>query len=149
MSPGFRNGAAHTRFFWLFVRAPDVSEQIILSESLTFRSEPSSEQYHDAFGNITHRWTMLPGQTEVVHDALVQVSSLPDDSNFKKFSVPIGEITPETIRYTLPSRYCDSDKLLALAAPAVRLSHQRRRQGHCRLQLGAEKYQLCHLLRPT
>jgi transglutaminase-like putative cysteine protease len=94
----------------------DTNDQIVVSESLTFRSEPSSEQYHDPFGNITHRWTMLPGQTEVIHDALVQVSSLPDDSNFKKFSVPIGEITPDTIRYTLPSRYCDSDKLLAMAA---------------------------------
>ena len=94
----------------------DTSDQIILSEILTFRAEQASEQYQDAYGNITHRWTLPPGQTVVVHDALVQVSSLPDDSNFKKFSVPIGEITPDTIRYTLPSRYCDSDKLLALAA---------------------------------
>jgi transglutaminase-like putative cysteine protease len=94
----------------------DTSDQIILSEILSFRSEQTSEQYRDPYGNITHRWTLPPGQTVVVHDALVQVSSLPDDSNFKKFSVPIGEITPDTIRYTLPSRYCDSDKLLALAA---------------------------------
>lgn len=94
----------------------DHSEQIILSESLTFRSEQTSEQFLNEHGNITHRWTLPPGQTVVVHDALVQVSSQPDDHGFKKFSVPIQEITPATLRYALPSRYCDSDKLLLFAA---------------------------------
>jgi len=94
----------------------DESNQTILSESLTFRSEHVSEQFLNEQGNVTHRWTLAPGQTVVVHDALVQVSSLPDSHNFKKFSVPIQEITPATLRYTLPSRYCDSDKLLVFAA---------------------------------
>lgn len=94
----------------------DNSDQIILSESLTFRSGQTSEQFLDAHGNITHRWTLPPGQTVVVHDALVQVSSRPDDHDFKKFSVAIQDITPATLRYTLPSRYCDSDKLLGFAA---------------------------------
>ncbi len=94
----------------------DDSNQTILSESLTFRSEKTSEQFLNEHGNVTHRWTLAPGQTVVVHDALVQVSALPDSHNFKKFSVPIQEITPATLRYTLPSRYCDSDKLLVFAA---------------------------------
>jgi transglutaminase-like putative cysteine protease len=94
----------------------DSSDQIVLSESLTFRSDQTSEQFLNEHGNITHRWTLAPGQTTVVHDALVQVSSRPDDFNFKKFSVPIQEITPATLRYALPSRYCDSDKLLGFAA---------------------------------
>jgi transglutaminase-like putative cysteine protease len=94
----------------------DHSDQLILSESLTFRSEPPSEQFEDGLGNITHRWTLPPGETIIVHDALVEVSSQPDDANFKKFSVPIQEMSPATLRYTLPSRYCDSDKLLAFSA---------------------------------
>ncbi len=94
----------------------DSSDQIVLSESLTFRSDQTSEQFLNEHGNITHRWTLAPGQTTVVHDALVQVSSRPDNFNFKKFSVPIQEITPATLRYALPSRYCDSDKLLGFAA---------------------------------
>jgi transglutaminase-like putative cysteine protease len=52
----------------------------------------------------------------IVHDALVEVSSRPDSFNFKKFSVPIPEITPDILRFTLPSRYCDSDKLLSFSA---------------------------------
>jgi transglutaminase-like putative cysteine protease len=94
----------------------DDSDQLILSESLTFRSESGSEQFQDAHGNITHRWTLPLGQTVVLHDSLVEVSSKPDDYNFKKFSVPIQDISPATLRYTLPSRYCDSDKLLGFSA---------------------------------
>jgi transglutaminase-like putative cysteine protease len=105
-----------TPIFLIVRPRTDESNQTILSESLTFRSEHVSEQFLNEQGNVTHRWTLAPGQTVVVHDALVQVSSLPDSHNFKKFSVPIQEITPATLRCTLPSRYCDSDKLLVFAA---------------------------------
>ena len=108
--------AQPTPIFLVVRPRPDNSDQIILAESLTFPSEQASEQFLDAHGNIMHRWTLPPGQTVVVHDALVQVSSRPDDHDFKKFSVPIQEITPDTLRYALPSRYCDSDKLLGFAA---------------------------------
>ena len=29
--------------------------------------------------------------------------------------VPVGQLPPELLRYTLPSRYCDSDKLMNFA----------------------------------
>jgi transglutaminase-like putative cysteine protease len=106
----------YTPIFLVVRPRSDNSDQIVLSESLTFRSEQASEQFDDAHGNITHRWTLPPGQTVVIHDALVEVSSRPDSFNFKKFSVPIQEITPATLRYTLPSRYCDSDKLFSFSA---------------------------------
>jgi transglutaminase-like putative cysteine protease len=94
----------------------DSIEQIVLCESLTFSSGQTSEEFEDANGNTVHRWTLPAGQTVVVHDALVGVSSRPDDFGFKKFSVAIEELSPSVLRYTLPSRYCDSDKLLAFAA---------------------------------
>ncbi len=102
---------------FLLVRPRDDShDQIILSEKLTFPCNEGAQQVRDTHGNITHRWTLPPGQTVVIHDAIVEVSPKPDDTNFKKFSVPIEEISSETLRYTLPSRYCDSDKLLAFSA---------------------------------
>jgi transglutaminase-like putative cysteine protease len=99
----------------LLVRPRPDSQQIILQESLTFRSEERAEEFQDAHGNITHRWILLPGQTVIVHDALVQVSSLADDFNPKTHSVPIENISSAILRYTLPSRYCDSDKMLNFA----------------------------------
>jgi transglutaminase-like putative cysteine protease len=106
---------ASTPIFLVVRPRTDDSDQVILSESLTFHSEQASEQFPNEYGNITHPWTLPPGQTVVVHDALVQVSSHPNDHDFKKFSVPIQEITPAAHRYALPSRYCDSDKLLSFA----------------------------------
>jgi transglutaminase-like putative cysteine protease len=94
----------------------DNDEQIIIAEQLTFRCDEGAQEFQDAHGNITHRWTLPPGQTTIVHDALVEVSSRPDDHNQKKYSVAVADITPDILRYTLPSRYCDSDKLLSFSA---------------------------------
>jgi transglutaminase-like putative cysteine protease len=99
----------------LVVRPRSENGQVVRQESLIFPSLTSSTQFLDGNGNITHRWTLQPGQTTIVHDALVEVSSLPDSFNFKKFSVLVDEISPEVLRYTLPSRYCDSDKMLGFA----------------------------------
>ena len=43
------------------------------------------------------------------------VSSQPDNRNVPNQVVPVSQLPPEVLRYTLPSRYCDSDKLLNLA----------------------------------
>jgi len=99
----------------LLVRPRPDSEQVILQESLTFRCEGGAKEFQDAHGNITHRWVLQPGQTTIVHDALVQVSSLPDNFNPKTHSVPIEDISSAILRYTLPSRYCDSDKMLGFS----------------------------------
>ncbi len=89
---------------------PENHDQIILSEQLTFRCDEGAEQFEDAQGNITHRWTLPPGQTVIVHDALVQVSPMADDFNFKSFSVPVAEIYVVHPSLHPASRYCDSDK---------------------------------------
>ena len=100
----------------LVVRPRPESDQVILQEKLTFRCDQGAEQFQDENGNITHRWVLPPGQTVIVHDALVEVSSLPDNFNPKTFSVPVEQISSAILRYTLPSRYCDSDKMLSFSA---------------------------------
>jgi transglutaminase-like putative cysteine protease len=92
------------------------NQQVILQGKLTFRGEEGAEEFEDAQGNITQRWVLQPGQTVIIHDALVQVSSLPDNFNQKTYCVPIEDIPSAILRYTLPSRYCDSDKMLTFSA---------------------------------
>jgi transglutaminase-like putative cysteine protease len=58
---------------------------------------------------------LMPGRNEIRHDALVAVSSLPDNREVLNQIVPVNQLPPEVLRYTLPSRYCDSDKLRDLA----------------------------------
>jgi transglutaminase-like putative cysteine protease len=100
----------------LVVRPVTNEQQRVDQETLTFRSEVQSDQFPDAFGNITHRWVLQPGETIIYHDALVSVSSGADDLDREEYTLPIEQLPHEVLRYTLPSRYCDSDKVLHFAA---------------------------------
>jgi len=89
--------------------------QTVLQQTLTFTPSLPFFHFEDAHGNLTDRAVLQPGQNVVHHDALVLVSSLPDNPEPTGFPVPVYQLPPETVRYTLPSRYCDSDKLLNFA----------------------------------
>jgi transglutaminase-like putative cysteine protease len=57
----------------------------------------------------------MPGLNCVDHDALVSVSSTPEPLCSGQPAVLVSEMPAEYLRYTLPSRYCDSDKLMEFA----------------------------------
>jgi transglutaminase-like putative cysteine protease len=100
----------------LFVLKPRIDGQVlVLQEKLSFGIGLPSHEFQDTHGNMTYRCLLLPGRNEIRHDALVAVSSLPDSRNVAWQMVPVGELPWELLRYTLPSRYCDSDKLLNFA----------------------------------
>jgi transglutaminase-like putative cysteine protease len=58
---------------------------------------------------------LMPGRNEIRHDALVAVSSMPDTRQVQGPILSVGELPSDLLRYTLPSRYCDSDKLMDFA----------------------------------
>jgi transglutaminase-like putative cysteine protease len=89
--------------------------QLVRQETLSFTPYLSADEFTDAHGNITYRTTLQPGQNIIHHDALVAVSSRPDNHDQQVFPVLIKELPPWVLRYTLPSRYCDSDRLLNFA----------------------------------
>jgi len=89
--------------------------QRVRQETLTFSPHLASDTFEDAHGNLTHRAELQPGQNIIHHDALVTVSSLPDNPDRPGPPTLIGHLPPAVLRYTLPSRYCDSDKLLNFA----------------------------------
>lgn len=88
-------------------------EQLVLGHNLP------AEEFEDSHGNIVYRFMLQPGINEIRHDALVCVPCVPDNQEFMDLSphapVSLVELPPALLRYTLPSRYCDSDKLLAFA----------------------------------
>jgi len=87
------------------------SKVLVMKEKLSFGIGVSRNEFQDSHGNIVHRSILMPGRNEIRHDALVAVSSLPDSREVYGDIVPIGDMPAELLRYTLPSRYCDSDKL--------------------------------------
>ena len=100
----------------LFMLRPRVDDNhLVTVEQFTVSPGLVRQEFQDMHGNTTRRAILQPGLNTVAHDALVSVSSAPEERFSGQPAVPVSEIPAELLRYTLPSRYCDSDKLLAFA----------------------------------
>ena len=84
-------------------------------EQLSFHPDVSVEEHEDVHGNIVHRFNLPAGRSIVRHDAFVSVPSVREDYGAIDDPVPVSELPTDLLRYTLPSRYCDSDRLMDFA----------------------------------
>lgn len=90
--------------------------QRVEAETMAFGDNPRIDSFADGYGNFVYRLFLQPGQHEIRHDALVAVSSLPENHDLIRGElVSPRDLPPALLRYTLPSRYCDSDKLADFA----------------------------------
>ncbi|MDB5864344.1 MAG: Transglutaminase domain protein [Betaproteobacteria bacterium] len=89
--------------------------QLILEEKLVFGAGVPTEQLEDTHGNVVYRLMLMSGRTEIVHDAIFAVPRALDNFGLADDVVPIEHMPIEVLRYTMPSRYCDSDKLMSFA----------------------------------
>nr|WP_314626736.1 transglutaminase family protein [uncultured Noviherbaspirillum sp.] len=101
----------------LMVQARPGCNQAILSESLSVGPQEKIAPLLDAHGNAVLQTVLEPGSTLVQYDAIVTVpySADPPEPGCGRG----GETTLlpiEILRYALPSRYCESDKLGGLAS---------------------------------
>jgi transglutaminase-like putative cysteine protease len=91
---------------------------VVLAEALSLGlgNNLPVEEFTDSHGNRVCRVILAPGSNLFRHDAIVAVSSQPDNYDFTNITAatPV-ELPFELLRYTLPSRYCDSDKLTNFA----------------------------------
>ena len=91
--------------------SPD-SRHSVIFEALALREGLRSEEFTDSHGNRVLRLALAPGTNCFRHDAIVAVSSLPDNGDLVVTAPQSpGDMPADLLRYTLPSRYCDSDKL--------------------------------------
>jgi len=90
---------------------PDRNHAVVF-EALTLGDNLPASEFKDSHGNRVWRVTLAPGTNLFRHDAIVAVSSGPDNHNLPP-SLPVSpdHLPSELFRYILPSRYCDSDKL--------------------------------------
>jgi transglutaminase-like putative cysteine protease len=90
--------------------------QLLEAESLVLGAGLPAEEFEDAQGNIIYRLVLPAGRTEIRHDALVGIRPTRDNDGFGDAErVSPAHLPAELLRLTLPSRYCDSDKLIAFA----------------------------------
>ena len=67
--------------------------------------------YIDRYGNRCERFTIDPGETELVYDALVACSPLPDAVARDVLEVPAIELPDDLLHFIMPSRFCLPDEL--------------------------------------
>ena len=90
--------------------------QALQAEELVLGVNLPAEEFEDVHGNIVYRLILQPGSHVIRHDAIVAVAPDVDNRNFGPgIAASPASLPPEILRYTLPSRYCDSDKLLNFA----------------------------------
>ncbi|MGB8169997.1 MAG: transglutaminase family protein [Chthoniobacteraceae bacterium] len=86
-----------------------------VGEQMSFFPSVATYGYEDSHGNLVQRFSLPPGQTTVRHDTLIAVPPTTDDHWLIDQPVPVSDVPPQLLRYTLPSRYCDSDRLMNFA----------------------------------
>ena len=94
-----------------YTRASDlaVPDHIIISPSVPISG------YRDGYGNWCSRIVAPAGHVSISCDAIVSDQGRPDPVAPYASQVPVEQLPDEAIIFLLPSRFCDSDKLLDLA----------------------------------
>lgn len=89
----------------------------VLEEVLTLGNDLASDRFVDVHGNQIQRLILAKGSNVIHHDAIISASSQPDNHDITGFlnTLTPAELPPDLLRYTLPSRFCDSDRLANFA----------------------------------
>ncbi len=89
--------------------------QLVEQELFSIEPRIPVREIEDGYGNTAHMLVLPVGRTTIMSDAIIAVPSVPENAGASDGVCPIDELPPGLMRYTLPSRYCDSDKLLDFA----------------------------------
>ena len=73
------------------------------------------ENYCDSYGNHCARFLAPAGDLRLSNSFLLEDSGLPDPASPYALAHPIAELPHETLRFLLPSRYCEVDSLAGAA----------------------------------
>jgi transglutaminase-like putative cysteine protease len=94
-----------------FTRASDLEEpdHIVISPSIPISG------YRDGFGNWCSRIVAPAGPVHIVSNAIIRDGGRPDPVVADAAQMPVELLPDEALVFLLPSRFCDSDKLLDLA----------------------------------
>ncbi|MGW5956271.1 transglutaminase-like domain-containing protein [Methylorubrum thiocyanatum] len=84
-------------------------------ETITFDPPIPQRQTIDAFGNVCTRIVAPPGRLTISADLLVADSGRPDEIAPEARQIPVEALPDDVMVYLMASRYCDTDKLTAIA----------------------------------
>lgn len=99
----------------LVVRPQNLPEQHVLSEQQLIEPATPSERLADSFGNRLWRMVAPSGLIRLHYDALVKIDASTDPVLPDLTKTPVEHVPGDVLMYILPSRYCQSDLLMAEA----------------------------------
>jgi transglutaminase-like putative cysteine protease len=97
------------------VQPPAHARQLLTGEAFEASGAAITGEYVDFYGNRCQRLTLRPGDVTVRYEALAIVPADADVVRAGARQVPLPELPGHLLRYTLPSRYAETDKLLGFA----------------------------------
>jgi transglutaminase-like putative cysteine protease len=97
------------------LQPPPHPRQMVEREELRLSGATATGEFADAFGNRCQRVTLLPGESQLRYEAVATVPDAPDVVRPGARQLPPEELPASVLRYTLPSRYAETDKLLGFA----------------------------------
>jgi transglutaminase-like putative cysteine protease len=84
-------------------------DYLLTSPALTMQA------YRDSFGNWCSRIVAPKGKTCIFSDAVVRDSGLPDEVSPDALQSPVEALPEDALLFLLGSRYCETDRLTAVA----------------------------------
>jgi transglutaminase-like putative cysteine protease len=96
----------------MLVRARPDGEHRTRYESRWLEPEVPVREYVDGFGNLCWRLTLPGGPVRIRYDAVVEVDRSADPVQPEARLTPVEDLPDETLVFTLPSRYVQSDLLI-------------------------------------
>lgn len=92
--------------------------QWIMREEFYIQPQVPVVEFTDVYGNLCQRVVIMPGGFHVSVKYRVQVSDTVDEDPYAQLTY-VQNMPPDVLHYLLPSRYCQSDQLSALAESIV------------------------------
>jgi transglutaminase-like putative cysteine protease len=93
------------------VQPSEIGAHVIVSEEWHIDPPLARRSYFDVNANRCQWVNLPPGISEVTYRATVDVPDRLDDVDLDAVQQPVGDLPPEALLFTLPSRYCLSDVL--------------------------------------
>jgi transglutaminase-like putative cysteine protease len=97
------------------VQPPPHTRHLLAAEEFRTTAATVNGDFVDGFGNRCQRVMLAAGDSIVRYDARATVSPDSDAVQPNARQVPPQELSPHLLRYTLPSRYAETDELLNFA----------------------------------
>jgi transglutaminase-like putative cysteine protease len=92
---------------------PNPTQRLLAADHLRVEPECPLTFYRDLFGNTGTRLDTPVGTVRITADAVLEDSGLPETESLTAREHPLRELPDEALVYLLPSRYCESDVLIA------------------------------------